>query len=248
MLFRIAKAATSAVALIAAVPASAQDTEQDGVQLLSNWSYDPLYAEGWSVENVFDITEIVDANGEQIGDVENVVFANDGTVLGIIAQVGGFWDILDTHVHVPWDEVTLGSGIQQIQIPVTEETVDDYDVFGDYGFGEQVIDESDTGETQRVDDDLAAGPGVFKATDLIGDYAYLSDGARYGYVADLIVQDGAISAIITDAAAYGRPGYYAYPYSYRGAMSPRYEIPYEPVEIDTLENFDYEQLQSRATP
>jgi len=240
----IAKGATSAFALIAAFPAAAQDE----VQLLSTWSYDPLYAEGWSVENMFAMTEIVDANGDDIGDVENVIFSNEGELLGIIAEVGGFWDILDTHVHVPWNEVTLENGIQRIQIPVTEETIDDYDVFGDYAFDEQVIDATDTDETQPVDDDLVAGSGIFKATDLIGDYAYLSDGARYGYIADMIIQDGAVSAIVTDAATYGRRGYYAYPYAYRGDMNRRYEIPYDPVEIDTLENFDYEQLQSRLTP
>ena len=31
-------------------------------------------------------------------------------------------------------------------------------------------------------------------------------------------------------------------------MNRRYELPYDPVEIDTLETFDYEQLQSRLTP
>jgi len=116
-----------------------------------------------------------------------------------------------------------------------------------WAFDEQVIDATDTDETQPVDDDLVAGSGIFKATDLIGDYAYLPDGARYGYVADIIVQDGAISALVTDAAAYGRRGYYAYPYAYRGDMNRRYELPYDPVEIDTLENSDYEQLQSRVT-
>ena len=38
-----------------------------------------------------------------------------------------------------------------------------------------------------------------------------------------------------------------YPYAYRGDMNRRYELPYDPVEIDTLENSDYEQLQSRVT-
>lgn len=239
------KIATSLFALVAALPASAQD--QDGVELLSTWNYDPLYAEGWSVENMFDMTEVVDANGEEIGDIENVIFSNDGEVLGVIAQVGGFWDILDTHVHVPWDEVTLEAGIQQVRIPVTEETVDDYDVFGDYAFDEQVIDEGATDATQPVDDDLVAGEGIFKATDLIGNYASLAGNIRYGYVADLIVQEGSISAIVTDAAAYGRRGYYAYPYAYRGDMNSRYELPYEASQIETLDDFNYEQLQSRVT-
>ncbi len=235
--------AASILALFAAAPVLAQDD----VQVLSTWNYESLYAEGWSVENMFDETEVVDINGEDIGDVENVIFSNDGEVLGIIAQVGGFWDIGDTHVHVPWADVVVEAGISRIQVPVTEETVDDYDVFGDYWTDEQIITETDTATTQAVDDDLAAGPEIFKATDLIGDYMYLSDGTRYGYVSDIVVQDGKISAVVTDAGAYGRRGYYAYPYAYRSDMvGPRYNLPYGPDEIETIESFDYEQLQSRV--
>jgi len=95
------KIATSLCALMVAMPAQAQEEQgqQDDVQVLSSWNYDPLYAEGWNVENMFDMTEVVDANGEDIGDIENVIFSNEGEVLGIIAQVGGFWDILDTKAY-----------------------------------------------------------------------------------------------------------------------------------------------------
>jgi hypothetical protein len=59
-----------------------------------------------------------------------------------------------------------------------------------------------------------------------------------------------ISAIVADTAAYGRHRYYAHPYSYRGTMpmanNSRYDMPYDGTEIDTIENFDYEQLQSRG--
>ncbi|ROT98100.1 PRC-barrel domain-containing protein [Histidinibacterium lentulum] len=252
------KIAASALALVAGAPAMAQDDmaqdqpemSQDQVEVLSGWNYDTLYETGWSVENMFDLTEIRDANGEDIGDVENVIFANDGEVLGIIAQVGGFWDIGDTHVYVPWDQVEIGDTIQVATIPVTEETVDDYTVFGEYWFEEETLTEAETEETGPVNDDLEAGSGIFKATDMIGSYAYLTDGVRYGYVADLIVQDDAVSAIVTDAAAYGTGGYYAYPYAWRGTVptaGPRYDMPYGPQEVDTLEAFDYEQLQTRGT-
>ncbi|ARU00693.1 PRC-barrel domain-containing protein [Yoonia vestfoldensis] len=242
---RLTTGAASTIALVIATQSVAQNQE---VQLLSDWRYDALYTAGWSVDNMFDRTEIIDANGDEIGDIENIIFSNDGHVLGIIAQVGGFWDIGDTHVHIPWDVVTLQDGIAQMIIPVTQDTIDEYDVFGDGWFDDQVISAADTAVTQAVNDDLVAGAGIFKATDLIGDYVYLSDGARYGYVADIIVQDGAISAMVTDAGASGRSGFYAYPYAYRADMyGPRYELPYETNDVDTIEAFDYTQLQSRVT-
>ncbi len=237
-------AKASTIALITAAPALAQNE----VQVLTDWRYDTLYTEGWSVENMLDMTEILDASGEDIGDVENVIFSNEGEILGIIAQVGGFWDIGDTHIHVPWDAVNIVDGIAQIQVPVNEENVDDYDVFGTYRDEERVT-ESDTSSVAVVDDDLVSGVNVFKATDLMGDYAYLSDGSRYGYVSDIIVNDDSISAVVSDASAYGRRGYYAYPYggqSFTTANSSRYDMEYNETEIDTIESFDYNQLQSRV--
>ncbi len=242
--FSIAATTASTIALISAAPAMAQND----VQVLSNWNYDPLYTDGWSVENMFNRTEVLDVSGEDIGDVENVIFDTNGEILGIIAQVGGFWDIGDTHIHVPWDSITFVDGIAQIEIPVTEQTVEDYDVFGGY-WDEETLSQADTSSVAVVDDDLVAGVSVFKATDLMGDYAYLSDGARYGYVADIIVNDGTISAIVSDATAYGRRGYYAYPYGGQGFVmpnGPRYEMQYDATEIDTIENFDYNRLQSRV--
>lgn len=243
--FTIAASAASVLAFIVASPAFAQDD----VDVLTNWAYDGVYADGWSVETMFGATEVVDATGEDIGDIENVIFSNEGEVLGIIAQVGGFWDIGDTHVHVPWDQVTITDDIQQVQIPVTEETIDDYDVFDGLWGDEQVINEDATDTTQAVDDDLEAGSGIFKATDLIGSYVYLSDDVRYGYIADILVEDNAIAAIVTDATAYGRGGYYAYPYGYYGTSpmgTTRYDMPYDSAEVDTIESFDYEQLQSNV--
>ena len=234
----------SALALVTAVPAVAQD---DDVAVLSGWNYDALYASGWSVEDMLDTTEIIDPDGEIIGDIDNIIFSNDGEVLGIIASVGGFWDIPNTHVHVAWDEVELGDSIDQAAVPVTEETVEDYDVF-DGLFEEETITEDEAQTTETLEGSVATGPNIFKATDLIGDYVYISDGMRYGYIADILVEDGAVAAIVTDAAAYGRPGYYAYPYSYRGVspdQGPRYVMPYPTSLLDTIEQFDYEQLTSR---
>lgn len=234
----------SALALVTAAPAFAQN---DDIEVLTGWNYDALYSSGWSVEDMLDTTELIGPDEEIIGDIDNVIFSNDGEVLGIIASVGGFWDIPDTHVHVAWADVELGDTIDQAAVPVSEETVEEYDVF-DGLFEEETITEDEAQTTDTLEGSVATGPNIFKATDLIGDYAYLSDGARYGYIADILVEDGTVAAIVTDAASYGRGGYYAYPYSYRGvspADGSRYVMPYSGSLLDTIEQFDYEQLKTR---
>lgn len=48
------------------------------------WRYEPLYTSGWSVDQVFDAA-VVDRDGEEIGDVENIVFNRKDEVLSLIA-------------------------------------------------------------------------------------------------------------------------------------------------------------------
>jgi hypothetical protein len=151
-----------------ACPALAQNDAP--IRPLDRWSYDNLYRSGWSAERMMDEAEVIGANGEEIGDVENIILNRQGRILGIVAEVGGFWDIGDTHVFVPWDQVRIGPDLDRVAVPVTEENVEDYS-----SFSEERLTRTTAGRTQVVADDLAAGQGIWKATDLIDDRAYLSD-------------------------------------------------------------------------
>lgn len=246
---------TSLVALTAggllAQPAAAQENDaalgEGDIVALDTWSYDPLYADAWSIEQMMDDATVVGDGGDEIGTVENVIVDENSRILGIIAQVGGFWDVGDTHVSIPWDQVERQNG--EVRVPVTEETVDEYSVFGEPSF----FPEEAAEEVTRVDDDLATATGVFKATDVIGDYAYLSGGERYGYVTDLLVQDGEVTTVVVDAGAYGAPGYYAYPYAGPGygpmygrgygRYDYRYTMPYTPEDVTVIDTFDYGQMR-----
>ena len=100
----LAHTAALALALGAgsAVPASAQQgtpsqqTQRQAappVLALNHWNYDTAYRYGWSVERLMDQADVIGASGDDIGSVENIIIGNRGHILGIIAQVGGFWDI-----------------------------------------------------------------------------------------------------------------------------------------------------------
>lgn len=167
--------------------------------------------------------------------------------------MGGFWDIGDTHVSVPWDQVKFGDD-SALTVPVNEDNVDDFSIFGDE-FAPQTAD-----EVTAVDDDLTAGNSAFKATEIIGDYAYLTGGERYGYVSDVLLHADGIEAVVVDAAAYGTPGYYAYPYNTYGEPTQgadgemnrpttgrgawRYDVGYGADGITVIETFDYQQMQN----
>lgn len=226
---------------------SGEDAIQAEVIALPEWQTDALYADGRSVEFMLDETEVYGPDGEEIGSLENIVFSNDGRVLSVVAEVGGFWDIADTHVNVPWDEVEFAAG--RMTIPVTEENAEDYSLFKTSYLG---IEEA-ASETMVVEDDLQTGTRAFRASELIGDYARIRDQGggenafvNYGYVNDLIIRDGQLAAVVVSPdAGYAGPGYYAYPYYGYGWApgTPYYNMPYGEDEVAQVEPLDYDRLE-----
>lgn len=210
------------------------------VVALTTWSYDPLYAEGWRSEEIWDAT-VVGPNGEEIGEIENVLVGRDGRILSIIAEVGGFWDIGDTHINVPWDQVELGPELERVTIPVNEENVEEFSLFKDWEIDAQEAKV----ETTQVDDDLVAGTGAWKLTDLLGDYVMLEGGVPYGYVDDVVFgRDGQLKAVVVRPdVTWGAPGYYAYPYPGWHPMLDHHALPYARDEVVVLKPFDYGRLE-----
>ncbi len=225
--------------------AAAQVVETERVIPLTGWGYDEIYADGRSIDNMLDEGEVYGPGGEEIGSVENVLFHTDGRVLSIIAQVGGLWDIGDTHVNIPWDQVEITGN--RVTIPVTEETVEDYSLYAD----ELITGQEASTNIEEVDDDVATAARVWRATELLGDYVRVRDEdtyANYGYVEDLIVRDNILAAVAvrTDVGWTGTRGAFAYPYYgydygwYAGR--PYYDLPYTTEEVGEVEPFDYEQI------
>lgn len=222
--------------------AATTETLEAEVISLNDWTYDDLYANGISAEDFIDEMEVYDVTGEEIGDVEDIIIGPDGRIASIVAEVGGLWDIGDTHVSVPYAEVVMSDDGLGVVIPVTEETV------GNYGFDRDVFTAgSATSEVVSGVDDAEVLRG-WRVSELIGDYARIRDGdvySNYGYISDLLLQDGQVAAVVVQANdAYGS-GYRAYPYQGYGAGSgwdagsPYYDMPYGAQEVGETETFDY---------
>lgn len=241
---------TTLCIVAASVSTSAFAQDNQHVDILAGWPDDTLYTAGISVDQLLYNAAVYGPTGDEIGSVENVIFSDSGEALAIIAEIGGFWDIGDTHMSIPWDQVEINAAESRVTIPITEETVGDYSLYGGDGgwFSEEDYFALDTEFAQAVDDDIDPGPTVFRASEFMGDYVYLTNATPYGYVNDLIVEDDQITAVVVDAGAYyGTPGYYAYPYNYAPGTTwnpydRRYNLPYGTDTVDQIENFDYDRL------
>ncbi|MFZ3584248.1 PRC-barrel domain-containing protein [Loktanella sp. DJP18] len=234
---------------------------------LTDWDYESLYTDGISVERLLD-ADVISATGDDVGDVENVLFGPGGDLVSVIVEAGGFWDIGDTHVNIPWDIVeTAPWDADGIMIPITQEQLEDPEVYGlfdeelGYGYAEGSGLNNVTIETIVAEEQLAevggdglgvveTGPRVWRAPDLIGDYARVRDGdalVNYGYVEDIIVRDGQIAAVlVTPDRGWGVTGNRAYPYygsNYGWSSGAEYyDMPYDRTEISDVEAFDNDML------
>lgn len=220
------------------------NTEQrQPVLALSDWDYDQIYENGWSLSELIE-ADVVGEDGEEIGDVENVLLDENGQILSVVAEVGGFLDIGDTHVAVPWDQVETGANLDKITVPVNQDNVEDYSIFGEFGYFTRP--EADT--KQVVNSDLVTGPTVWKATDLLDDYAVLTGGVGYGYVDDMIfVEGGKLHAVVVDPASGYGPGPYAYPYyGYGYGWAPNmayYDLGYGEADVAVIDTFDQDRME-----
>ena len=189
--------------------------------------------DGTSLRDLTD-SPALSETGTEIGEIEDVILSPEGEVLSVIAEVGGVWDIADTHVNVPWSEVSISgeAGDYEIRVPITEDTLANYALFAD-----NALAEADVAEEVVPGVDSAEPPArAWRASELMGDYARLTGGeddtpVPYGYVTDIIVEDAQVQATVVTPSGTYRGGYYAYP-SYANPMwnwrpgSPYYDLPY----------------------
>lgn len=220
---------------LSAADQTSQVTQTEPLQSeidITTWDLAGLY-KGWSAQALLE-TKVIGEDGEEVGEVENIVVSPDGKVQKIIVEAGGFLDIGDTHLSVAWDQAEVGSGLESVTVPIDEENVDDFSLFNN-------------------DDEVSTGPRAWRVTELIDDYVALQGGVDYGYVDDLIFnQEGQLQAVVvTPDIAYGASGYYAYPYASYGGYEydpglDVYELPYTRDQVMGLEPFDYEVLEEEG--
>lgn len=238
------------------------------VTQLSEWSYAPIYgAQRIRAKHLLNI-EVFGAEGEAIGNVEDVIISH-GAIAAIIAEVGGFWDIGGVHIAVPWAQVTVVA--DGLAVPVREDNVEQYALSHETSYLNpdylQAVQKADAARAQGAavdaqcaragvaeaearDKSLPAARCTWRLTALIDDYVTLEGGADYGLLEDVFFsKNGKIQAIVVEwaASAYGY-GAYAFPFDGYAAgrnWNPHdrtYVLPYSLDQVSALEPFHYDRL------
>ena len=222
---RIRMSTATAIGLLAL---SVQSWAAQNATDLENWDTETLTGT-WRATVMTD-TPVYGESGEQIGEVENLIIGPDNKVRSIIVESGGFFDIGDTHIAVPWDRVDLAPDQEGIRVPVNQENVPDFDLF--------------SGE------DVEEGPRAWRATELLGDNVTFTDGSGYGIVYDLLFsEDGTLQAVVVNPSiGYSVGGHFAYPWRGYGEGfdpgDPNYDVGLARDDVMGLEPVDLDQIQS----
>lgn len=189
-----------------------------------------LYRDGWSAEEMLD-AEVRSENGERIGDVKDIVVDRHGNVSRLIVEVGGFLELGDQHIGVPWKDLAFGRDLEWIQVPLRVVKSGEFSLYG--------RTPAPQGESVPTDDES------WRVNELIGDQAQLLDARRYGIVSDVIFDSrGRAQAIVVrrGAGVWGAPGRYAYPYAGYYPAQFAYPLPYKSGELASFGEFDYVRL------
>jgi sporulation protein YlmC with PRC-barrel domain len=199
---------------------------------LEDWDYDELRT-GWSVERLTEAAEVVDPDGEKVGEVEDLIAGPDGKIRKLVIEAGGFLDVGDAHLAYPFEQATF-EGSDRIVVELDQDKIGDYSLFAD------------------GDDEPAQGRN-WRVSELIHDYVYLEDGYRFGWIKDAIISaDGTIKAVVVypDVTAAKASGPVALPFlPEEDRFDPAlyyYQVPFSEDAVSKLGVFFYDQMETHT--
>lgn len=202
-----------------------------------------LYRGAVSANAVLDDFAAEDRVGAVLGDVANIIAGTDGRLLSVVAEVGGFLDIADTHVSVPWREVELlGEG--RLALSLRADALRAHE----YTDAERLTADAAAAGVVPGVGALATGPDAFRLATLIGGDARLTgeDGAgtadAFGYVSDALLKDGEIVAVVVNpSSGFGPRGYRVFPFDAAdyAPQERRLDLPYARGEAMAAPTFEF---------
>lgn len=201
---------------------NAQVTTEDTTWVdITTWNAQAIY-DGWSADFLLD-EDAYNAEGDKIGEVEDLIIGPDGMIQKVIVETGGLLDLGDKHAAIPWDDVTR-VGTSSIRVDVEGDSLEGYGRFPNM-------------------DDLPAKPENFRLRNMLGDTVTAAQ-VGYGTVDDVIFTDaGKIEAVVVyPAYGYGyrdRPVAVPYNADAYDAYAPYFAVPYTVEELEDIRPFNY---------
>ena len=72
----------------------------------------------WSAADLIG-TRVRASDGNEVGEIEDLVFSADAEVVTVVVSVGGFLDVADKLVAIPYDDIRVWSDDETLAIPLS---------------------------------------------------------------------------------------------------------------------------------
>lgn len=153
-----------------------------------------VYSNAWSARQLAEGAAIIGEFGNEVADLDDLIFDSDGLIRGLLLDVGGFWIFGGSHVFVPWYMLDVRHDLSVVEVPFSQEEAENWSADGD-----SFMSSSETGRLRLFDDWLVTGPGLWRSSDVIGTDLDLANGDRLGTVFDLLVDGfGRLKALVLE--------------------------------------------------
>lgn len=136
------------------------------------------YRDGFSAEQLIG-RAVVGTDGEEMGAVQSLLLSPEGQIERAVLEIGGFLDIGDKAIAVPWDQIALQGDGEPVRVEGVEaDNIEQFSLFEDEG-------------------EVEAEGRRFRADELLDDFVETADGRNVGYVDDLIFsRDGELGGVV----------------------------------------------------
>lgn len=183
-------------------PAAGEAFADATVLALSRFDFDPAAFDLWSALDLLG-ADVRDRAGEDIGEVEDVLFGAEGYALALIVELDEFLEIEEPLVSVPLSLLEVLPGEDAVRAPVAAEGLQTYTAFDRRILTQRLVSNEITGIAEDDLDVVRTAPDLFLLEEeLLGEYAPLPGTDSYGYVHDLLfTPEGRLETVVVSATA-----------------------------------------------
>jgi hypothetical protein len=104
----------------------------------------------WRADTLFGMS-VTNLAGENIGNVDDLLIAQDGVIEGVVVSIGGFLGIGEKHVALGWDEFEVDEAQDVVLVDLTR---DQMEAAPDFRTKEQVAEQAELDRLQQAEQPL----------------------------------------------------------------------------------------------